>query len=104
MNKTLLDWNNYIHKLCVLDIEHKRNKKVGRADCFDKIDGHLFTKHKNICCRVLPKSWGIGGICKGTKHLFAFTVPNRTGSTLLDKIFEIITDGNTVSSDSWKGY
>ena len=104
MNKTVTDQNNYMRKLCVLDIENKPNKNVGRADCVDKIDEHLFTKRKNKFGLVLPKQWGIGGICRGTKHLFAFTASNRTGSTLLDKIFENITEGNTISSDSWMGY
>ena len=43
-------------------------------------------------------------ICRETKDSFVVTVPNRIGSTLLDKITENIADGSTIYSDSWKGY
>ncbi|GBM01069.1 hypothetical protein AVEN_117004-1 [Araneus ventricosus] len=56
------------------------------------------------CGRVLPEQWVFGGICREIKDSFVVTVPNRTVSTLLDKIIENIAGGSTIYSDSWKGY
>ncbi|GIX97917.1 DDE_Tnp_IS1595 domain-containing protein [Caerostris darwini] len=85
-------------------MENKPNKKIGGPDCIVEIDQNLCTKRKDNCGRVLPEKWVFGGICRETKDSFVVTVPNRTGSTLLDKIIENIADGSTIYSDSWKGY
>ena len=84
--------------LCVLDIENKPNKKIGIPDCIVKTDESLFTKRKNNCGQELPEQWMLCGICRETKDLFVVTVPNRTGSSLLDKIIENVADGSTIYS------
>ena len=42
-DKTVIDWNNYMHEVCVLDMVNKPNKKVGGPDCILEIEESLFT-------------------------------------------------------------
>ena len=77
-------------------MKNKSNKKIGESGCIVEIDESLFTKRTNSSGGLLPQQWVFGGICKQTKDLFIVTVPNTTGSTLLDKMIENIADGMTI--------
>ncbi|VEN41064.1 unnamed protein product [Callosobruchus maculatus] len=68
-------------ELYALDMENKLNKKVGRPDCNVEIEECLLNI-KIIVIEYYPEK---------QKDWFCATVPNKTGSTLLDKITENIT-------------
>ncbi|VEN50521.1 unnamed protein product [Callosobruchus maculatus] len=61
-------------------MENKLNKKVGRPDCIVEIEECLLNI-KIIVIEYYPEK---------QKDWFCATVPNKTGSTLLDKIIENI--------------
>lgn len=64
----------------------------------------MFTRRKNHAGRVLPQQWVFGGICRETKEVFLYTVPDRSAATLMSIINQSIAPESTIISDSWRAY
>ncbi|GAA54984.1 hypothetical protein CLF_106302 [Clonorchis sinensis] len=45
-----------------------------------------------------------GGICRETKEVFTYAVPDRTAATLIDTIQACIAPGSIIISDMWAPY
>ena len=99
-SKTVVDWRNFLHEVCAAEL--LANPVVlGGPGRVVEVDESQFSRRKNHQGRMLPEQWMFGGICRRTRECFMFTVPDRSGPTLLPIIRQSIAPGTTIMSDMW---
>lgn len=77
---------------------------IGGYGCTVEIDETCIGRRKNNAGRMLQQQWVFGGICRESKEIFMYCVPNRTEKMLLDCIKASIRPGTTIISDCFKSY
>ena len=101
--KTTIDWNNMVREVCAMDLL-ANPVVIGGPGRTVEVDESLFSRRKNHQGRQLPEQWVFGGIDRLTRECFLFTVPDRSGPTLLPIIQGSIRAGSTIMSDMWAAY
>ena len=69
-----------------------------------ELDEPLFSRRKNHEGRVLPQQWVFSGIDRQSREYFRYTVPDRSGPTVLPIIQQVIAPGTTIMLDMWAAY
>ena len=100
---TAVDWNNFLREVCAADLL-ANPVMVGGPGHTVEIDESLFSRRKNHQGRQLPQKWVFGGIDRQTRDCFLYTVPDRSGPTLLPIIQGAFRAGTTIMSDMWAAY
>ena len=102
-SKTVVDWSNFLREVCAAEL--LANPVVlGGPGRVVEVDESQFSRRKNHQERMLSEQWVFGGICRRTRECFMFTVPDRSGPTLLPIIQQSIAPGTTIMSDMWAAY
>ena len=102
-SKSTVDWNNFIREVCAMVLLANR-PVIGGPGLVVEVDESLFSRQKNHQGRMLPQQWVFGGVCRQTRESFMYTVPDRSGRTLLPIIQQSIAPGTTIMSDMWAAY
>ncbi|KAL7635439.1 UNVERIFIED_CONTAM: hypothetical protein RMT77_014508 [Armadillidium vulgare] len=100
---TTVDYNNFLREVCAYSIINDC-QSIGGENMIVEVDETFLSKRKNQKGRVLPSQWVFGGICRESKELFLFSVPNRSEEKLFECIKEKIKPKTTIISDCLKSY
>ena len=100
---TVIDWNNFLREVCAAELL-AHPVVIGGPGRVVEVDEALFSHRKNHQGRVLPQQWVFGGIDRQSRECFMYTVPDRSGPTLLPIIQQVIAPGTTIMSDMWAAY
>lgn len=100
---TTVDWNNFLREVCAWRLL-QTNHVIGGEGLHVEIDETLISRRKNNAGRMLAPQWIFGGVCRETKEVFMYAVPNRTKETLQQVIQESIMPGSVIISDMWPSY
>ncbi|VDP66422.1 unnamed protein product [Echinostoma caproni] len=77
---------------------------IGGSGLHVEIDETLISRRKNPTGQVLLQQWIFGGICRETKEVFMYVVPDQTAATLMDTIQACSAPGSIIISDLWAPY
>lgn len=102
-HNTTVDWNNYLREVCAWRLI-QNSTVIGGDGLHVEIDESMFSRRKNEVGRVLPQQWVFGGICRETREVFLYTVPDRSRQTLESVIRNSIAPGSIIVSDGWAAY
>lgn len=102
-SNSIVDWNNFMREVCAHHLLRNR-KKIGGEGMHVEIDESLFSRSKYNRGETYPQQWVFGGVCRETREVFLYAVPDRSAATLLKVIEESIEDGSIILSDEWRAY
>lgn len=100
---TTVDWNNFAREVCAWRLLQSPTV-IGGDGLHVEIDETLISRRKSHTGRVLPQQWIFGGVCRETKEVFMYAVPDRRKETLQQIIRDSIAPGTTIVSDMWPSY
>jgi hypothetical protein len=102
--RTVTNFLNDFRDLVSSDLKEQK-QKIGGDGIIIEIDESKFGKRKYHKGHSVEGVWVFGGVERTPKHkMFAVSVPNRSGETLLKIIEENILPGSIIYSDCWAGY
>ena len=100
---TTVDWNNFLREVCAQRLLQTPTV-VGGNGLHVEIDETIISRRKNHTGRILPQQWIVGGICRETKEIFMYAVPDRSKETLHNAIRASVAPGSVVITDMWSSY
>jgi len=104
-NKTVTDFYNFCHKVCVVILED-HSEQIGGPGRIVEIDESKFGKRKFNRGKKVDGVWVFGGIERDsdTPRCFFETVTDRSAETLIPIIKQWILSGTTIYSHCWRSY
>lgn len=100
---TICSWTSWTRDICARWLEIN-SEKLGGPNIVVEIDESHIGRHQKGAWGPTVGRWVFGGYERGSKKLFIATVPDRSGSTLIEVIKRWILPGTTIVSDSWAAY
>lgn len=102
-HNTTVDWCQYMREVCAFSIL-QNPIVIGGPNMEVEIDETVISRRKYQRGRILPEQWLFGGICRQTRDVFLYAVPDRTKTTLHNCIKAAIAPGTTIYTDGWASY
>ena len=106
-SNTVADWIQNYQQLIELDLESRDigEKQIGGDGIIVQIDEAKFGKRKFNRGHRVQGVWVVGGVeITEERKVFAVSVPDRSGATLLAIIREHVAPGSHIFTDCWAGY
>ena len=95
-------WREKLREVCADVLLHEPYSIGGRGLTVE-IDESCFTKNKKRR-PVLSHQWVLGGMCRETRELFTYAIPDRSAKTLRNVISDAVLPGTVIHTDCWSGY